>query len=330
MDLGAKTFRFSIDELPEQTRFDVFREVYGRTILKHDIELITDSPFRFEAFLCSLPGLGLATSLVSPCRALRGPQHIDGDDLVLSISLSGGRVVQQLGREAQVRAGEAVLTNGAEPGVVNIIAPSRQISLRLPRAVLAPAVADLDASFLRPIPRNHPALMLLIGYITAIRDAGATATPALHDLTVTHVHDLVCSALGAAPAARQLAEHRGVRAARRAAVLRVIETRSGNHGLSAVALAAELGVTPRYIHLLLEETGRSFTHHVLERRLGKAAALLRDARWRNRRIADVAAEAGFSDLSYFSRAFRRRFGAAPSDIRRLAFKEERSDGGSEP
>ncbi len=77
-----------------------------------------------------------------------------------------------------------------------------------------------------------------------------------------------------------------------------------------------LGVTPRYVHLLLEETGHSFTHHVLERRLEKAVALLRDPRMRRRKIADIAAEAGFTDLSYFNRAFRRKYGATPSDIRR--------------
>jgi AraC-like DNA-binding protein len=76
-----------------------------------------------------------------------------------------------------------------------------------------------------------------------------------------------------------------------------------------------LGITPRYVHLLLEETGKSFTHHVLERRLEKAAALLRDPQLRRRKIADIAAEAGFADLSYFNRAVRRRFGATPSDIR---------------
>jgi AraC-like DNA-binding protein len=53
----------------------------------------------------------------------------------------------------------------------------------------------------------------------------------------------------------------------------------------------------------------------LERRLDKAAALLRDPRWRHRKIAEIAAEAGFTDLSYFNRAFRRHFGATPSDIR---------------
>jgi AraC-like DNA-binding protein len=84
-----------------------------------------------------------------------------------------------------------------------------------------------------------------------------------------------------------------------------------------------LGVTPRYVHLLLEETGRSFTYHLLQRRLEKAAVLLRDPQWRDRKVSDVASEAGFTDLSYFSRSFRRHYGVTPTDVRTAA----RRDGG---
>jgi AraC-like DNA-binding protein len=109
-----------------------------------------------------------------------------------------------------------------------------------------------------------------------------------------------------------------IRATRRAAVLREIEQRSGDPQLSAAAVAARLGITTRYVHLLLEETGRTFSRLVLEKRLERAAALLRDPRWQQRRIADIAAEAGFSDLSYFSRAFRRAYGRTPSALREAA------------
>jgi len=46
--------------------------------------------------------------------------------------------------------------------------------------------------------------------------------------------------------------------------------------------------------------------------------LLQDPRWRYWKIAKIAAEAGFTDLSYFNRSFRRHFGATPSDIRESA------------
>jgi AraC-like DNA-binding protein len=57
------------------------------------------------------------------------------------------------------------------------------------------------------------------------------------------------------------------RGTRCAAILRIIESRSGDPNLSAITVAKTLSITPRYVHLLLEETGKSFTHHVLERRL---------------------------------------------------------------
>ena len=120
---------------------------------------------------------------------------------------------------------------------------------------------------------------------------------------------------------RHLAQQRGARAARLAAILREIERRSGDPNLSAVTIALTLGVTPRYVHLLLEESGKSFTHHVLEQRFEKAAALLRIHSWRHRKIADIAAEVGFTDLSYFNRAFRRHYGATPSEVRNSAGSE---------
>jgi AraC-like DNA-binding protein len=112
------------------------------------------------------------------------------------------------------------------------------------------------------------------------------------------------------------------RVERRAAVLREIENRISDPGLSAITVANQLGITARYVHLLLEETGARFSHHVLDRRLEKAAALLRDPQWRDRLIIDIAAEAGFTDISHFNRAFRRKFRATPSVIRKSSGLDE--------
>jgi AraC-like DNA-binding protein len=43
--------------------------------------------------------------------------------------------------------------------------------------------------------------------------------------------------------------------------------------------------------------------------------MLVDLRFGDRSISAVAYEAGFGDLSYFNRTFRRRYGATPSDVR---------------
>ena len=312
---GSTVTRISTHDLPARNRVGAFCEIYGRTILKHDIEPIGDRPFEIESALYNVPGLGLASTMITPCRAPRHRRHVSGDDLVLNIGIIGARAAQQRNRETAVGEGEAILMSGADPGIVTIPATSRITSIRVPLAVLRPKIADIEDRVLRAIPARNPALLLLIGYVSGFWRANAAATPGLRDSFVTHVHDLVALTLGAGGDPREQAQGRGLRAARLSAILRTIETRSDDPELSAVAVASHLGVTPRYVHLLLEDTGRSFSQHLMKTRLDKAAALLRDPKWRSRRVTEIALEAGFSDISYFSRAFRRHFSLTPSDIR---------------
>ena len=287
--------------------------------MKHNIEPLGDEPFHFESDLFRLPELGLAFSQYTPCRRRHTAEHIDSDDLLFGIALSGGCVLHQRGREAVIgQRGEAVLASAAHPVEVIIGAPSRHIALRLPRAILEAKIPDLDALNARRIPSNIDGQVLLTGYVDTLRHTVLT-NPASCGLVASHIYDLVALVLGAKGDVRHLAQQRGARAARLAAILREIERRSSDPGLSAITTASMLGVTPRYVHLLLEETGKSFTHHVLQHRLEKAATLLRNPQLRHLKIADIAAEVGFNGLSYFNRAFRQHFGAAPSDVRNSAY-----------
>ena len=108
----------------------------------------------------------------------------------------------------------------------------------------------------------------------------------------------------------------GLMAVRRQLVLEKIQARAADPAFNANVVAGELGVSRRYINLLLEQTGRSFSEHVLDRRLAIAYELLLAQPDRSRTIASLALQAGFSDLSYFNRVFRRRFGDTPGRFRK--------------
>jgi AraC-like DNA-binding protein len=86
--------------------------------------------------------------------------------------------------------------------------------------------------------------------------------------------------------------------------------------LTVAAVAGRQGVSPRYLQRLFEASGTSFTAYVNELRLQRALTLLTGAPARTRRISDIALDAGFSDLSYFNRLFRSRFGDTPSGMRK--------------
>ncbi len=113
------------------------------------------------------------------------------------------------------------------------------------------------------------------------------------------------------------------RAVRRAAILDEIAAYLHDPKLAASAVAARLGITPRYLRKLLEQTGKSFSEHLLDKRLERAAALLRDPERRDARIAAIAYACGFNDLSYFNRVFRRRYGSTPSNMRAESLSDTR-------
>jgi AraC-like DNA-binding protein len=94
----------------------------------------------------------------------------------------------------------------------------------------------------------------------------------------------------------------------------------GPYPLSIDEVAADQGVGARYVRKLFEAEGLSFTGYVVERRLARAHALLTERLRAPAPISAIAYDVGFGDLSYFNRAFRRRYGATPSEIRAEALR----------
>jgi AraC-like DNA-binding protein len=89
------------------------------------------------------------------------------------------------------------------------------------------------------------------------------------------------------------------------------------HFREPLTLAQVAGVAHLSPHWFSEQfrltTGSSFQAYLKQRRLQFARALLRST---DLSVTDVAYAAGFHDLSYFGRAYRSRYGMAPSAQRR--------------
>ncbi|MPZ56599.1 MAG: helix-turn-helix domain-containing protein [Rhizobiales bacterium] len=316
------TLRFSTEDLPPREGLAFLREVIGREICRLDIEPTPcDRPFAAEGVLRALPGLGIISTASTCFRVERTPELMaDGsDDLIMGLIAKGVNTVWQLGRETVIANGDAALFSSADRGGVIFNEPSRLVGLRLPRAALAPLVPGLEDAFVRRMPRDSEALRLLAGYLNVLRDNEALASPELRRLVVTHVYDLAALAIGAGRDATYVAEGRGVRAGRLNAVKADIAAHLGDMSLSVVAVAARQRVTPRYVQMLFESEGTTFTEYVLGQRLIRAHRMLSNLRNAGMTITAVAFEAGFGDLSYFHRTFRRTYGEAPSDVRAAAF-----------
>ena len=185
---------------------------------------------------------------------------------------------------------------------------------RVPRAALTPLVRDVEAATMRVIPRGNAALKLLLKYAAALGSTGRS-TPELRRLAATHVQDLLAMALGATREGAEIVRDRSARPARLQLVKADILANLRSCELTVTEIARRQGVTPRYIHMLFEIEGITFSEFVLSHRLGLAHRMLSDPRHARLNISAIAYDCGFSDLSYFNRCFRRRFGATPSEVR---------------
>ena len=308
-------FRFSTEAYPERDRLTAWREVFGRTVVSLDIQPLALDGFRSEATVCGLPGLGLLVGETSAVHLEHSANLIVDDDLSFAVGPGGAWAACQLGRTATLGAGDGVLMSNAVVGSMTLPSACRFMTFRVPVAAIQRLVPDVAAKVATRLPVQSPALQLLSRYLGIFRDAPAELTPELQRAAVTHVYDLLALTLGATREGTEIASARGLPAVRLRAIKADIVENLGRAELSAATLAARHGITPRYVQMLFEQDGMTFTEFVREQRLSRAYRLLADPRYANHTIGAIAYEVGFGDLSYFNKAFRRQFGATPSDIR---------------
>jgi AraC-like DNA-binding protein len=94
-----------------------------------------------------------------------------------------------------------------------------------------------------------------------------------------------------------------------------ISGRLHDPGLCLADTAAALGISTRYVNVLLQGQNDSFGRHVLARRLEACRRDLADLAHAHRQLIEIAFAWGFNDQSHFSRTFKERFGVSPRDYR---------------
>jgi len=83
--------------------------------------------------------------------------------------------------------------------------------------------------------------------------------------------------------------------------------------ITVEAITNELGYTRQYVSGKFHRTtGRLLSHFLKEKRLGKAARLLKGG---NLRVSQIARRCGFDSENYFRQQFRERFGMSPRQFR---------------
>jgi len=311
-------FDFSSAMFPDTEKVDAAVDYYSRIGQIH-VEPGGDTPFQVVSRIVQVAPNVVGSFSVSTCQATRSHSHAAAGNPydVLGIILNESEVeVAQSGRRAfRYQQGEAFLWRGDQAGICDYLAPSTQLlNIALPRAVLERALPNLDAAAGRRIPAS-PELRMLTTYAGAFLAEYPEIGSETARVFADHIQDLALIVLKAGRDETEIARARGVRAARLQSIKADIEAHLFDQELSCSWLLGRHRISERYLRMLFTDAGTSFSEYVQKSRLAHAHRRIVDPHQRRIQISTIAFEAGFNDLRWFNRIFRRHFGMTPSEAR---------------
>jgi len=295
-------------------QLEQFRETFGRQILKISIDPLAGADLQVAMTLNAFADVAIARGTLSPMRNRHDGSEDENDDVVLVLMRQGAGCLAQGTVESDISSGQAVQTFGGETAVFSGHTETRVTNLRLRRDLLKAyglSPADSHRGTLRPT----AALRLLFDYCEQLVPLIDGENPQLQRAITSHLHELAAVAINAHEPRKHDDHRAGVRAARLAAIKADILSNCTDGKLALGEIAGRHGISPRYVRALFEQEETSFTDFLVECRLQSAKKVISDPLQDHVSVSTVAYAAGFNDLSYFNRTFKRRFGLRPSDIR---------------
>jgi AraC-like DNA-binding protein len=318
-----KAFSYQYTGTTSGRRYERWRDEFARRWLTIDFKPVVGNRIANEIRGSEHSFLALCAIRGTPLRMERRSDPVpDAQGHRYLILASGSRLQAcQRGRSIELAVGQMTLMSADEPAQLTQLSEGSRWSMRIQQKLLAGICRNVDDRIVRPLEVSGELTKLLSHQIEAAHRMGPRLEASANYAIAQHLLDLVGLCLGSAGDAAHLALGRGLAAARLDAIKAEILRDVGRSDLGLARIAANHRLRIRYVQHLFELAGTSFTNFVLEQRLLLAHRLLHEPRSKSRKISDIAVTAGFSDISYFNRAFRARFGATPSDIRASARSE---------
>ena len=250
----------------------------------------------------------------------RTPAHIARgglDHYHILLCLQGEMWFSSGRRELTLHPGDLGLIDMAPPNRTRLTGAgtdrARLRSIILPRAMLAPRLANPDSGTASFLPASHPHARLVANQFAALWQPPVPEAGSL-EATIEAIADIMVAAAGGNADAE-----RGVERAERNLYLSMIKRHIAANletPLAASDLCHRFEISRATLYRLFEDDG-GLAHYVQEQRLNRALMLLISPASQGKRLIDLAVDLGFSSDSTFVRAFRRRFGRTPGEIRKL-------------
>lgn len=292
------------------------------------IPLTSEEDFHFTSKTTMTGNALLVDSSTTDLEYDRTPAHIARgglDHFHITLCVEGEMHFSSGRREVTVRPGDICLIDMAQPNRTVLRGGggrTRLMAIIVPRTMLAPRLAHPDSATATLLPAQHPHARLLASHYAMLELPPELEAGSIEE-TVEAIADIVASAAGGAAATAA-----GLERAERHLYGAIIKRHIAAHltdALSAGELCRQFQISRASLYRLFEVDG-GLAHYIREQRLNHALRLMISPAAQERRLIDVAIDMHFSSDSTFIRAFRRKFGLTPGELREMADKWLRKTG----
>ena len=238
-------------------------------------------------------------------RSYRDVRCDGADHYLILFQVAGQTAMTQIDQAAQLAVGDVALVDAARPVTYFSRLNPQWLTLRLPRESVRSHLGFEPQSC---VSRQRTRASRLL--FDLIRNADMEAASSSADIYMQFaVYDLV-GALFAPSDPRSLARGSDKLFQR---ICGVIKDGFSDPDFGPVEVAAEAGVSLRYVQKLLTERGTTCSEFIYSSRLDHAAHLLhrRALLGTGEPLSEIAYACGFRDYTHFARKFRQRFGYSP-------------------
>ena len=309
-------FRFSTRDLPGKAKFEIWCDLWkalgegevaavDRARLEGDVEFWGAGPANIGWISVNQRTNYIRSARLASCGSDEFVVNITDRSLV-GHSPAAGTVLLEDGGGLVFDHARA-LTLGVPDRPVCVVRIDRRALLSLLPRNFEPTMQGFGP--------NLPALTFIKNIVPLVKSKTEPTTPERRSAIGQQIAVLVALMLNPSRDGLALIESRGLKAARLGAVLKAVEQRFADRCFSVDTVAKELGISTRQVHRLLEETTKTFYEHLLERRLLHAYELLSNPLFAGATVSNIAAQAGFPNVTHFNRLFRARFGDTPTGVR---------------
>lgn len=236
------------------------------------------------------------------------------DYFLVSIQTRGHGRVSQDGRDAWLQPGDFALYDSTRPYTLTFDADFQQYVLMLPGPTLRTALRRTEALTATTVSGQRGAGHLMIGMIRTLAADIDTLAAESAAAVADSVTQILVAGLAALPAARSEALSH-CQAFHRERVRALVRDRLRDPGLNIGEIARRLRLSPSTLHRAWGGEPCSLSDWIWAQRLDAARRDLCDPALAARSVSEIAFSWGFNDAAHFSRAFRARFGCAPSELR---------------